>query len=147
MANRPVHLKWALAAGGVVTALSAQGLPPEYFWAETLGGISAAGVTGLLPDWLEPAFTPMHRGFAHSLTAAGLLTQVPFVQARDYCRGQAAAWRDRAVGVPLGSDERHHAERQAWWWHFAAGACVAAPVGYAMHLLLDAGTPRSLPPF
>lgn len=145
MPNRGVHLQWSAAAGGAVAALMAHGLPPEYFLAEVLGGVASAGLAGLLPDVLEPAVTPMHRGIAHSVTTLGLLTQIPAFQAREHCRAQATAYRMQAAALPVGCAERARAERQAWWWHVAAGACIAAPVGYAAHLLLDAQTPRSLP--
>jgi hypothetical protein len=143
--NRAVHLQWSGGAGGIVVAFGAHGLPPKFFWAEVLGGTAGGGAAGLLPDVLEPAFTPMHRGVAHSVTALGLLTQIPAVQAREHCRAQAMAWRNYAASLPVGCAEHTHAETKAWWWHFAAGACVAAPVGYAVHLLLDARTPCGLP--
>lgn len=41
---------------------------------KTLLGAIGGSIAGLLPDILEPATSPFHRQFFHSLTVAGLLT-------------------------------------------------------------------------
>lgn len=45
----------------------------KFDWGELLVCSAVGGVAGLLPDLIEPADSPNHRGFFHSLTAAALL--------------------------------------------------------------------------
>jgi membrane-bound metal-dependent hydrolase YbcI (DUF457 family) len=80
MPNAKQHLIAGLAVGAVVNAaiqwLDRMEYPSKPFdWGELLLCSLAAGAAGLLPDILEPADSPDHRKFFHSLTVAGLVAQ------------------------------------------------------------------------
>jgi inner membrane protein len=77
-------------------------------------GVAAAGV----PDILEPAITPHHRQFAHSITLGTGLTK----WAMDFCR------RENCEGDPFP--------------RILLGCALAA---YLSHLAADFATPRGLP--
>ena len=78
MPNAKEHLIAGLAVGAVVNG-AIQWLeriedPTKPFdWGELLACSLAAGAAALLPDILEPADSPSHRQFFHSLTAAVLV--------------------------------------------------------------------------
>jgi len=78
MPNAKQHLITGLAVGAVVNAaiqwLDRVEDPGKPFdWGELFVCSLAAGAAALLPDILEPADSPNHRKFFHSLTAAGLV--------------------------------------------------------------------------
>lgn len=86
--------------------------------------IAGAGIAALLtklPDVLEPAVTPNHRQFFHSLAFAGLLIW---------------GWKAIYDWQPKTDDGR--------FWRRVAMIGAGA---YLCHLALDATTPRSLPVF
>lgn len=83
-----------------------------------VGAVLAANLTKL-PDIIEPATHPNHRQFFHSLAFAGLLGIAGY---------QAYKWK------PENSLEGAI--------RFALLVGIGA---YGVHLLLDAGTPKSLP--
>ena len=77
---------------------------------------AAAGATiAALPDILEPARHPNHRAFFHSVCCCGALAYGAFGK-------HSKGWTD---------DNRD--------------AASASALAYISHLLLDAGTPKSLP--
>lgn len=78
----------------------------------------AAGFTNL-PDILEPALHPNHRQFFHSVTFAGLLGWAAY---------KAYRWEPK--------DQIDEAIRFA---------CLVGTAAYLVHLVMDAGTARSLP--
>ena len=78
-------------------------------------GVVGAGVA-ILPDIIEPATSPMHRAFAHSLTTGGLVV----------------------LGTKNIYDNPEIPNEQKAIVGSLAGA-------YLSHLLLDAGTPAGLP--
>ena len=74
------------------------------------------GLAGLLPDLIEPAMSPHHRELAHSFTA---LVAV----------GSGINKLNENQGLET-------AQKELW---------LTLAFGYMSHLLLDAGTPASLP--
>ncbi|HYM00392.1 MAG TPA: metal-dependent hydrolase [Blastocatellia bacterium] len=88
----------------------------------TLGGIALSGLggftAGCIPDIIEPALHPNHRGFFHSVTAAGIVGYLGY----------------RATDFDDLSDEVRLTIR-------------VLSAGYGSHLILDAATPKSLPSF
>jgi membrane-bound metal-dependent hydrolase YbcI (DUF457 family) len=118
----------AAVAGGAnlvyqIVRLYASAQPPADFW-EALTRVKwgrvavfdAAGATiAALPDLLEPADHPNHRALFHSVCCGGALTYGAFGK-------HSERWRD---------DDRH--------------AIRVGALSYLSHLLLDAGTPKSLP--
>ncbi len=78
MPNAKEHLIAGLAVGAVVNGaiqwLEGIDDPSKPFdWGELFACSLAAGAAALLPDILEPANSPRHRQFFHSLTAAALV--------------------------------------------------------------------------
>jgi len=86
----------------------------------TLGGVVLSGLGGLasgcLPDLVEPATHPNHRGSFHSATAGGIL----------------GYFDCKAMTYPKLSDDEKL-------------AILVLSAGYFSHLILDALTPKSLP--
>ncbi len=82
-------------------------------------GALLAGQLTQLPDLLEPAAHPNHRQFFHSLAFAGLLGMATY---------KLYQWEPES---PMGEAAR-----------FVALVGAAA---YFIHLLVDAGSPKSLP--
>jgi membrane-bound metal-dependent hydrolase YbcI (DUF457 family) len=78
MPNRNTHLIIAGVAGATVNVLiqldrMAMDRTREFHWGEFLFCASIGAVAGLLPDILDPATTPNHRAFFHSISAAALV--------------------------------------------------------------------------
>ena len=129
----------ALAALGHA-ALSTRDLPASRAFAEAIGQAIGGGLGGQLPDRIEPATHPNHRGFAHSVSlglgiVALLTLYVP--QAQFVLRQAGEAVRQR----------RKDFEPDSWQWigcsvleiliHVLAGVAAGLPVGYLSHLGLD----------
>jgi len=116
MARREVH-----AVGGAVAGIG------SYIWVKkklseecTLLGVLLAGFVGAIvaaiPDELEPASNPNHRGPFHSV---GML----------------------AASIALAQKSLHSAEVPSWAKIGSVVTCGA----YASHLVLDGISPKSLP--
>jgi inner membrane protein len=78
------------------------------------GGVGA--VVGLLPDALEPAVNPNHRGLVHSYACAGFLS---------YCTKRI--WEDPALSRD---------QKMQW---------TICSLAYLSHLFADGQTPKGLP--
>lgn len=108
----------AIAAGVVNVMIQLEsGLddPGRRFdWGELLLCCAAGAGAGLLPDLLEPADSPNHRLFFHSLAAAGIV-----------------AWA--ISGKHTGQ-----------WTPEMRKLLLAAGFGYLSHLYLDGLTPKSI---
>lgn len=117
MANGKTHI---IAGGiaGLSIALLDQGEKSEFahhpIIAATVGAFS-----GKLPDILEPATSPHHRQFCHSLVVLGSIV---------YCLKEAYDWRPEDTGGK-----------------FLRGMALTIGGGYISHLLLDSTTPMGLP--
>jgi membrane-bound metal-dependent hydrolase YbcI (DUF457 family) len=147
MASRTAHDVAGALAGGAVAAVSARDQTPLFKVAELVGGTLGGLHGSRLPDILEPAVTPRHRGPAHSIVggfiggaSAMKYTPVPVQKLRGKARELEAAMAFEANII------------RAWMLllaavacHVAAGYVVGAATGYGSHLALDALTPRSLP--
>ena len=72
---------------------------------------------GVLPDIIEPAINPNHRGFYHSYLTMG------------------------GVGYSVAGK---HTEK---WSRLSRSVIVSLGVGYISHLVADSTTPKGLPPF
>jgi len=117
MANGSTHqLTAAIAVGSVYLCAEANQHQKS---AKPLLGATLAAVLTNLPDVLEPASHPHHRQFFHSLAFAGLLGAAGY---------KAYKWE---TDNPFDEAMR-----------FVLLVGVGA---YLVHLLLDAGTPKSLP--
>ena len=94
--------------------------------ASVLAGVGmalACGYVGArLPDWIEPARTPHHRGFWHSKALGGTLMLLACLLA------QGSVWEE--------------ATPRAFFWRMGSLFLIA---GYLSHLGLDLLTKRGLP--
>ena len=117
MPNAGKHAMIGFAVGALGYAIVKHIQGEEIDVGNALGwGIVGAGVA-LLPDMIEPSsLGPMHRSFAHSAVAAGMVTYAT-----------KAAWEN----PNLTND------------HKAIATSVGA--AYLSHLFLDATTPAGLP--
>lgn len=113
---------------------------------EELGAEASHSTLARLPDIIEPATSPNHRGPAHSipaLVASMALTPLGH-RAADKLHGLADIAKTKAhnAETPLGK----------WGWYVldgagrvGAGVVRHAAPQYAGHLLLDSLTPKGLP--
>jgi membrane-bound metal-dependent hydrolase YbcI (DUF457 family) len=109
----------AMAAGlvNVAVQLEAASNDPshKFDWLELLLCCAAGAGAACLPDLLEPADSPNHRKFCHSLAAASLV-----------------GWTISGKHIDELSPE-------------ARTLLLAAGVGYLSHLALDGATPKCIP--
>jgi membrane-bound metal-dependent hydrolase YbcI (DUF457 family) len=116
MARKEAHALVGALAGGVSYCLVKDKLGEDTSFLEFGLAILWGAILGMLPDLLEPANDPNHRGAMHS--AAALTACV--------CLGK---------GMLEGRDVA------SWKKTWSVVACSA----YASHLLVDGVSPRSLP--
>ncbi len=119
MPNATTHLILGGATGATVNiafqiARMTSKTDTKFDWGELLLCTAAGGAAGLIPDLLEPATTPNHRGFFHSITAAVLVAYL--------------------------ISGRHTAK----WSVATLALFSAAGFGYLSHLVADATTPKSI---
>jgi hypothetical protein len=150
--DRKTHLGAGALVGvgvGLYTARNLKGWPAV---ARILGAVLASVIGAALPDAFEPALHSWHRRSFHSWGAlvgtAGVTLGPPVAARRWMAEREAAAERCRAQREALPLD---HPERAGLWLaemfeHFLIAAAVGLPAGYASHLVLDAASPRGLPP-
>lgn len=145
--NGKTHRAFSAFASGGAAFLLSRNETPENRMIETIGGALVGYPLGTLPDWIEPATSPRHRAFFHSVAFAGGIAAVAIPSVapmQDTVRG----WSD---------EQQRQADASnglAWLWHqllvllgrLAAGA-VPAVMGtaYLSHLALDSLTPAGLP--
>lgn len=117
MPNANAHrIGAAIAIGGV---MAIQEDKDGELTARPLWGAAGGALAGTLPDILEPAYHPNHRQFFHSFTALGL------------------------VGVGL--YKLHKWEPSDDVGKVLRGLGMVVCGAYIAHLVMDAGTPKSLP--
>ena len=115
--NRPAHQLVAGAAVGIYL-VERERMAGASTVKPLLGGAAAALFTNL-PDLLEPATSPNHRAFFHSLAFAALLGK---------CLHELNQWQ------PETDSER-----------FCKSVGILATSAYLIHLALDFTTTKSLP--
>jgi hypothetical protein len=162
MANRRTHRKVGRIAGGVCAAHRAKDQKVGHFITESIGGVVGGDFGAMIADWLEPAISSWHRGTAHSCATGGLILSLgdTLAQAEVYCRAQAevkAAQRSAVEMVPHPTLPNMFVPAPGcvltnlWllacelFWRGLAGFANGVAAGYISHLVLDAGTPRSIP--
>ncbi|SRR6266566_5854351 len=152
MPDRKTHLGVGSLVGvavGVYTARNLEGWP---VLARILGAVLGSVAGAALPDALEPALHSWHRRSFHSwgaLAGTAGVTLGPPAAARRWMEEREAAagrWRALREALPLG-----HPDRAGLWLaemleHFLVATALGLPAGYASHLVLDAASPRGLPP-
>lgn len=162
MANRKTHRRAGRISGAIYAAHRSTNQTAGKFLVETAAGAVGGDIGALAADWLEPATSSWHRGTAHSCAAGAVVLSLGevFANVETYCRQQAdlkAAERMtlQATPDPLGTNlfvaAPNTSLTQLWlticevFWRAAAGFVNGLTAGYLSHLVLDAGTPRSIP--
>ena len=150
MSNSSEHQALAGPVGGMaagVAACTCPGASPLQIICESAGGYAAARFTGTLPDVVDPANRWLHRDVGHAIlpVSTALVGYASrFLPVQQWCREQARAAEVAltATSAPLDACGQL---LLAVFWYIAAGTVIGAPVGYAVHILQDAGTPQSVP--
>ena len=145
MPRKSTHLTAGSASGAVVGLLTCRSLPQEHQLVHVAFATIGGALGGLAPDVLEPAISPNHRSLFHSLAAGGGIGAAALAEWQADCHRAAAACDTRASCAPPDSRERSNEENKAFLWRALAGLIVGFLAGYASHLLMDAGTRKSLP--
>ena len=119
MPNAKQHFTGGLVVAGAVNGLSqwieiCDAPDKKFDWGEFILCSLAGGAAALVPDLLEPANTPNHRQFCHSLAAAVIVSQIISGKHTDACSPET-----KKLLHVLGA-------------------------GYLSHLLLDCGTPKGI---
>lgn len=147
MPNGRTHGRVGIVSGGVSAALRSVNQPPEQRILEVIGGMGGGYVGGRLPDWLEPAYCGWHRQFCHSVTAgAGVISLGRnFLESWEgWCREKAEAVRVRRLQLDPGSGGAAFLVLVEALLRVLAGVLAGIVAGYVSHLILDAGSPRSI---
>jgi len=162
MANRKTHKRVGRIAGGVYAAHRAKGQSAVNCAAEEVGGVFGGDVGAKIADVVEPGISSWHRGPAHSCATAAAILSLGDTLAKieAFCRQQAeqkAAARmtlqmipDLAqpkllVPAPNTGLAQIFLTIAEFFWRILAGFANGMAAGYLSHLVLDAGTPRSIP--
>jgi hypothetical protein len=162
MANRRTHRRVGRIAGAVYAANRAKSQTVGQCITESVGGVLGGDIGALVADWLEPATSSWHRGTAHSCAAGGVVLSLGEVLAgvETYCRQQAERKAQELRTLQMTPDPAqpnvfvpapNSSLSQIWlticalFWRSLAGFANGLAAGYISHLVLDAGTPRSIP--
>jgi membrane-bound metal-dependent hydrolase YbcI (DUF457 family) len=94
MPNAKEHLIAGVVAGAVVNGVAqllerSEDPTRRFDWEEFFVCVAAAGAAALLPDIIEPADSPHHRQFFHSIAAAGLVAYAISGRHTDGCSESA----------------------------------------------------------
>lgn len=120
--------------------------------ARIMGAVLGSMAGAALPDLVEPGVHSWHRRSLHSwsvLAGSGVATVAPPAFLRQWITEREAAanrWRAAYEALPIGHPDRAGLCLAEFVEHFLIGAAVGLPAGYASHLVLDATSPRGLPP-
>jgi membrane-bound metal-dependent hydrolase YbcI (DUF457 family) len=146
MPRRRVHVAVGSIGGAVAGVATSQHLTEGDQATHVLFAGIGGAVGGAAPDLLEPATSPNHRAFFHSLVVAGSLTAAWAADLAADCHRAAEACEARAA---CASDDgsRQWERLKAFLWRALAGFLVGLFAGYGSHLVLDAATSRGLPLF
>lgn len=145
--GRRVHTSVGAVVGGLTAAARTPVRPPAIPIAEMVGGAIGGYWGGRLPDLIEPATSPWHRGPAHSVSLATILAKSfdGLDRWEGYCRGRAAHHAEQRGLQGADSKEALSHMLAEWFWRFLAGLVAGLLSGYISHMALDAITSRSLP--
>jgi hypothetical protein len=155
MPDGKTHKVVSTAMGTAFAICRASGQTGWGWLIEAGGGAAGGCVGGRLPDVLEPANSPWHRGAAHSYATGGLIISLGNAMSvwEAACRKNA----ERCGAVPMVSRGGYYVPAEVGplaqflsvicelFWRFLAGFLNGLAAGYISHLALDAGTPHSIP--
>lgn len=147
MPNLNCHRQIGRCAGAVAAIVCAQDQDPLGLLLEAIGGVLGGDLGGRLPDGFDPPIHSYHRSLGHGVAPSlavgrALVIRVPAWQEalRDHARRYEHQWQFGAS-----EKERNSALLRMTLCRLLAGAIPGLIAGYASHLVLDLGTPRSLP--
>jgi membrane-bound metal-dependent hydrolase YbcI (DUF457 family) len=139
MPNGQFHRRVGMTAGAGVAA----------YRYRTVSATIAGGIGGRLgaavPDWLEPATTPHHRGVVHSWGTAvtvGSGAAALIERLEEYASIQIREHQALALHSPAAAWWH---ELAAWLWSLVGAFATGVLTGFGSHIALDALTPQSLP--
>jgi membrane-bound metal-dependent hydrolase YbcI (DUF457 family) len=145
MSDANVHMLAGVAAGFAAIPVCERILPDESSPFERLTTFFSAIMGSRAPDVFEPADSPDHRGFFHSLAACCLLGVASLAAVRELRQFEQQAgetinrYVESGLAIPAGD----------WWMLILSRLLICALVGflfgYESHLVLDGMTPKSLP--
>lgn len=145
MPNCRTHTVAGAVAGGVWAGVTLGELPTAGFAVVVGGGLAGGAIGGMLPDLLEPAYSPRHRSFAHSWVALAAMTQARVNTWQRECHRRAEHYTAMAHEPVVTSALRQWYQLVALCYRFLAGALAGFKAGYVSHLVLDSITPCGLP--
>lgn len=145
MPGNEAHSLAGFAAGVAAIPACRRGLTSDPSPFEIVIEVFSACLGARLPDLLEPADGPDHRGFFHSIVFGGLLA-ILSLNAVSHLRreleemGATIGWY-RENGRPIPTEDLSLYRVLRWIICFVTGFSC----GYGSHLVLDGMTPKSLP--
>lgn len=148
MSNGKEHRRVGKAVGGAAALWRAREQAPLNLALEALGGFVGGGHGAQLHDILEPATIPRHRSFGHSVafnSTLGFGVHRGLDGVQHALREASASLTRKAQDPARDGMERFCAGLLSLVATFGAGYVAGAVGGAASHLVLDAGTPSSLP--
>jgi|SRR3972149_955867 len=116
MANKTTHMAIGAIAGLGAYALIKSLTGEKWTLGGALASVAGGAIVACVPDVLEPALHPNHRGVFHSIVLSG-----------------GIAYLNKKIHGSLNVSPE------------LKQACAVVSASYASHLLLDAITPKSLP--
>lgn len=148
MANGKTHRRVGQVAGAGFALYRARDQHPVALVLETLGGRYGGAAGSALHDMLEPATSPNHRDFFHSIAfngAAIAKAKPAFDAGQEVLRRWAGQRVADAMAPGTGLLDQLLHLLGAGLAHLAVGYLNGFAAGGVSHLALDAKTPRSLP--
>lgn len=146
MPNCRAHAVAGGVAGGGWAGVTSGELPLTDFAVVVGGGLVGGAIGGMLPDLLEPAYSPRHRSFAHSWVALAAMTHARVNTWQRECHRRAEHYAAMAHEPVVTSALRRWYQLAVLFYRFLAGALAGFKAGYASHLVPDSITPCGLPP-
>lgn len=115
----------------------------------TLGEFAATIVSAvmgsIMPDVVEPARSPNHRGLLHSLLALAGLAALAYKMIGELSGTEQALSEDlssrHSIGLPIQPEE----QARLALIRLLLIAATALVAGYLLHLVMDSTTPKGLP--
>lgn len=138
MPNRRTHKNAGIAVGAITATVCSYKLPSHLRAAEIAGGAFGGFIGGILPDIIEPATSPNHRGMAHSYLAG--------IGGGTLLVSRMTSWQESVRNRPfIEFNDPVLMALEELFRHFVAGTIAGFATGYLSHLALDSQTPRDLP--
>ena len=138
------HSLAGVAAGAVAVPLVGRMLVSELSPGEKAGVMGATLLGSCLPDLLEPAFSPSHRGLFHSVLA-GIGLVAGLAQITTLNSDERATTRTSHGGETVGWYCRQPEPEAYPWLKPISALLIALIIGYLLHLVMDSTTPKGLP--